>query len=90
MKSIIVLLLFVGVIFLVIGYINQIKQCPPAKVEYRYIPRSFEDEQNDPVKPSHLFRNMFENPSPWLAGYRLGYIRPNIYQINRFNISQVD
>jgi hypothetical protein len=89
MKAIIILLLFVGTVSIIIGYVNQLKQCPPPKVEYRYIPRTFEEEQNDPVKVSQLFRNMFEEPTPWLAGYRLGYIRPNIYKINRFNISQV-
>jgi hypothetical protein len=88
MKSIIVLTCFVGVVAIIIGYINQIKQCPPPRVEYRYIPRTFEDEQNDPVKVTKLYRNMFEEPTPWLAGYRMGYIRPNIFKINRFNISQ--
>jgi hypothetical protein len=88
MKSIIVLLTFIGIIAVIIGYINQIQQCPPPKVEYRYIPRTFDDEQADPVKVSKLFRNMFEEPTPWLAGHRMGYIRPNIFKINRFNISQ--
>lgn len=88
MKSIIVLLSFIGIVAVIIGYVNQLKQCPPPKIEYRYIPRTFEDEQNDPVKVSKLFRNMFEEPTPWLAGYRMGYIRPNIFKINRFNISQ--
>ena len=89
MQAIVVLLLLIGVIALIIGYVNQLKQCPPPKVEYRYIPRTFTEEQNDPVKVTQLFRNMFEEPTPWLAGYRLGYIRPNIFNINRFNISQV-
>ena len=88
MKSIIVLLSFIGIVAIIIGYVNQLKQCPPPKIEYRYIPRSFEDEQNDPVKVSKLFRNMFEMPSPWVAGWRQGYIKPNIFKINRFNISQ--
>jgi len=88
MKSIIVLLSFIGIVSVIIGYINQIKVCPPPRVEYRYIPRTFEDEQNDPVKVTKLFRNMFEEPTPWIAGQRLGYIKPNIFKINRFNISQ--
>jgi len=88
MKSIIVLLTFIGIVAVIIGYINQIQQCPPPKVEYRYIPRTFDDEQSDPVKVSKLFRNMFEEPTTWLAGHRMGYIRPNIFKINRFNISQ--
>lgn len=88
MKSIIVLLSFIGIVAIIIGYVNQLKQCPHPKVEYRYIPRSFEDEQNDPVKITKVFKDMFETPTPWLAGYRMGYIRPNIFKINRFNISQ--
>jgi len=88
MKSIIVLLSFIGIVAIIIGYINQLHVCPPAQVEYRYIPRTFEDEQNDPVKVSKLFKNMFEEPSVWLQGQRLGYIKPNIFKINRFNITQ--
>lgn len=88
MKSIIVLLTFVGIVAIIIGYINQIKVCAPAPVEYRYIPRTFEDEQNDPVKASKLFRNMFEEATPWVAGTRIGFTKPNIFKINRFNISQ--
>ena len=88
MKSIIILITFVGIVAIVIGYINQIQQCPPPRVEYRYIPRTFEDEQNDPVKVTKIFKDMFESPSIWLSPMRMGYIRPNIYKINRFNISQ--
>ena len=88
MKAIVVLATFVGIVAVIIGYINQIQTCPPPKVEYRYIPRTFEDEQNDPVKVSKIFKNMFETPTPWLSGYRVGYIRPNIFKINKFNISQ--
>jgi hypothetical protein len=87
MKSLIVLLSFIGIVAVIIGYINQIKQCPPPRIEYRYIPRTFEDEQNDPVKVTKLFRNMFEQPTPWVFG-TLGFIKPNIFKINRFNISQ--
>ena len=88
MKAFVILLLFIGIVFIIIGYVNQLKQCPPTKVEYRYIPRTFEEEQNDPVKVSQLFRNMFERPTPWIAGYRLGYVRPSIFELNRFHISQ--
>jgi hypothetical protein len=88
MKAIIVLLSFVGIIAIVIGYINQLQTCPPPRVEYRYIPRTFEDEQNDPVRVTKLFRNMFEEPTPWVQGQRLGFIKPNIFKINRFNITQ--
>ncbi|MEO0236722.1 MAG: hypothetical protein ABIN35_00620 [candidate division WOR-3 bacterium] len=86
MRNIIVLLFFIGIISIVIGYINQIKVCPPSPIEYRYIPRSFEDEQNDPVRVSKLFRNMFEEATPWLGGTRIGFNKPNIFTLNRYNI----
>ena len=88
MKPIIILLAFIGIVALIVGYVNQLKQCPPPKVEYRYIPRSFEEDQNDPAKVSQIFNKMFSDPTPWLQGSRLGFIRPNISRINRFNISQ--
>jgi hypothetical protein len=88
MKAIVILLAFIGIVALIVGYVNQLKQCPPPKVEYRYIPRSFEEDQNDPTKVSQVFRKMFEEPTPFLQGYRLGFIRPNINRLNRFNISQ--
>lgn len=88
MRVFIVLIALTGLVSLIIGYVNQLKTCPPPKIEYRYIPRSFEEDQNSPVKTSQVFRKMFEDPTPWLDGYRLGYIKPNIFKLNKFGISQ--
>jgi len=88
MKSIVILLTFAGILAITIGYINQIKQCPPPKIEYRYIPRTFEEEQNNPVQVSKIYRDMFEDPSVWMAGVRIGYVKPDIYDINKYSISQ--
>ena len=88
MKSFFVILLFIGIIWIIIGYINQIQTCPPPQVEYRYIPRTFEEEQTSPAKVSQLFRDMFEKPSPWVAGFRIEYIKPNIYELNKYYIQQ--
>ena len=33
-------------------------------IEYRYIPRTFEEEQKEPVKASLVFKRMFEDPTP--------------------------
>ena len=56
MQSYLLILLIVAVVFMVIGYINQIKTCPPPVVEYRYIPRTFKEEQENPAKISEIFR----------------------------------
>ena len=88
MGTIIVFLLMTGLVAIIIGYINQSRRCPPSEVQYRFIPRTFEEEQNDPVRVSQLFRNMFEDPTPWLSGYRMGFVKPNVYDINKYYVSQ--
>lgn len=88
MKLLILSLLFFGILMVVIGYINQLHKCPPPKIEYRYIPRTFKQEQDNPVKVSQLFSNMFEEPSPWIAGFKLSDNTPHNKQINRYFISQ--
>ena len=43
-------------------------QCPPPKIEYRYISKTFEDEQNVnvPVLSVGGMSKMFEDDSPWI------------------------
>jgi len=84
MKSLVLILMFLGVLSITIGYTNQTKSCPPAKIEYRYVPRTFAQEQNDPVKISELFNSMFMEPTPWVR--EIGV--PNNNEINRYFISQ--
>lgn len=72
MRAFITLLAFVGLLMLAVGYINQTKQCPAPRIEYRYLPRTFEEEQDNPVKVSQIFRHMFEAETPWLHGTSLG------------------
>jgi hypothetical protein len=68
MKSIVLVLAMVGIILLAVGYVKSNLQCPPAKIEYRYINKTFEDEQDvqTPILSSSLMYNMFEKDSPWI------------------------
>jgi hypothetical protein len=69
MKSIILILALVGIIFISSGYIKSNLQCPPQKIEYRYISRTFQDEQDNPEPLLSIkgIYNMFENDSPWIV-----------------------
>ena len=88
MKGFFLLTFFFGVLSIVIGYINQIKKCPPPTVEYRYVPRTFKEEQENPVQVSQLFQEMFDEPSPWVAGFKLSGRYSKDTPINRYFISQ--
>ena len=68
MKSIVLILALVGIILLAVGYVKSNLQCPPAKIEYRYIDKTFEDEQNVqmPILSTSGMYSMFEDDAPWI------------------------
>jgi hypothetical protein len=68
MKSIILLLAIIGIILLAVGYVKSNLQCPPSKIEYRYIDKTFQDEQDvdTPLLSISGIYSMFENDSPWI------------------------
>ena len=65
MKSLVFLLLIIGIIFIAVGYIRSNQQCPPRLIEYRYIPKTFTDEQNNETPVLSIFNTMFTKSSPW-------------------------
>jgi hypothetical protein len=86
MKTFIIMLTFLGIMTVVVGYVKQTKSCPPPQIEYRYVPRTFKEDQENPVKISELFNSMFTEPTPWLRD--IGSSVPKNSEINRYYISQ--
>ena len=70
------LLLIMCVIILFIGYeairLQTMKKCPKPYIEYRYVPRSFKDEQEEPVPLEDIFNSMFSKSSPWMMSRGIG------------------
>jgi hypothetical protein len=91
MRSIVILFLLVGIILLAIGYIKSNQSCPPPVVEFRYIPRTFEQEQDAPTPLLSIFGKMFKDDSAWTQtqGYADKYGSRQLNEINkdRGNIS---
>lgn len=80
--------MLVGLVCIVISVTKQISACPEPKIEYKYIPRTFQEEQDNPVYVSDIFRDMFEKPSPWIASVNnIEYQKKQ--ELNNFFISQV-
>jgi hypothetical protein len=66
-------------IFIIIGLIiyefvrlNTLTKCPKPYIEYRYVPRSFKEEQDQPVPIENIFNKMFSYPSPWMISRGIG------------------
>lgn len=68
------------------GWATSRRNCPPSKVEYRYVPRTFVEEQNEPVPMEDIFGKMFREPQPWVGGFSDIYI-PRAENINQNFIS---
>lgn len=81
MKSIILLLAIMGILFIGVGYVKSNLQCGPDKIQYRYIPRSFENEQtiSQPLISTSSMYDMFNKVDSWsnVNGYAAGYFTPN-------------
>ena len=69
MKFLLITLLYVGVLFLIIGYIRSQQICPLPQIKYRYVPRTFEESQLDPVSVDEIFGNMFRQPTVWVSSF---------------------
>lgn len=54
---------------------------------YRYIPRTFDEEMDEPVYVSDIFRSMFAQQSPWVKGVDNFDTRKS-EAINKYFISQ--
>jgi len=86
-QGLIFLLIFFGLLFLAIGVVKDNKVCNNEKVIYRYIPRTPDEENSEPVFVSDLFETMFSQPSPWVNSIN-NYDRRKQEVINKYFISQ--
>ena len=65
MKSFILILFIIGLVLVFTGYMEKQQQCPNKKIEYRYIPRSFYEEQVTSTNLKNLYSDIFDKPSIW-------------------------
>lgn len=63
MKSIILLFIFIGVLLVIWNRSN--RNCPPNRVEYRYIPKSFLDEQLQRLPLLSVYGSLFSSGGVW-------------------------
>lgn len=89
MNVLLLLLLLIGFVFVVIGYVKTGKRCPPRRIEYRYTPRNFVEEQESPTPVTDIFAKMFFESSPFIS-HSTRPLPPPTQQsdINKFFISQ--
>lgn len=76
-----------GIISMTISITRNVSKCPEQKIIYKYIPRTFEEEQDEPVYVSDIFQTMFSQSSPWVISMNAIDTRKN-EEINKYFVSQ--
>lgn len=86
MKGFLIFMLLIGVIMVIIEIVR--KKCPEQKILYRYIPRSFSEEQTEPANVSDIFYSMFNLQDPWFTSAIYVDNRKQ-EEINKYFVSQI-
>ena len=76
MKSLSLVLLIIGLILFIIGYVREENFSRPEKVVYRYVPRSFKEEQENPTPIMSIYSRMFSGNNPWNTNRFYQHIYP--------------
>ena len=67
MKSFILFLFLTGILTIIVSYMRKMKTKVKTKIEYRYIPRNYINDQFNPPKLEKVYDDMFENRTPWMT-----------------------
>jgi len=87
MKFEILTIVFIGIILMTISIVQSTYKCPEKQVIYKYVPKTFEEEQDNPTYVSDIFVTMFSQQSPWVYSVQ-NFDRKKQEDINKFFISQ--
>jgi hypothetical protein len=88
LKKILLLITIIGIICITVALTKDTVKTSDQKIIYRYIPRTFEEEQAEPVYVSDIFSTMFNGDLLWSESVGQIEQRKN-QEINKFFISQV-
>jgi hypothetical protein len=69
LREILLIILIIGLLLVIINLTKMYTKCPENKIIYKYIPRTFKEEQESPIDVSEIFKELFNKPSPWVGGF---------------------
>jgi len=87
-RKLLLIIIIISVILIVFEYGRSSVQCKKDTSTYKYIPRTLQEEQEEPFKVYDIFRTMFLQPSPWVSSSKQFKVERH-GKINKFHISQM-
>jgi hypothetical protein len=77
-----------GIVFITINLTRLNTPAPKTQIIYRYMPKTFEQEQNEQPFVSEIFKTLFTDQTPWVNSI-MDYDRRKQEAINKYYISQI-
>jgi len=65
MRSLFLILFIIGIVLIIIGYYENNKPSPVDKIEYRYIPRVYLEDQMLNMNLKKKYSDLFDKSSIW-------------------------
>ena len=89
-KGFFFIILIIGIILLTVYFLSlsELSGKCDQKIIYKYIPRTLEEEETQPIFVSQIFKTMFTQPTVWINSIPDDYFRKE-EDINKYFISQV-
>ena len=86
--TILLLCIIIGIICITINLVVLNIPIPESKIIYRYMPKTFVEEQCEQPFVSDIFKSMFTQQSPWINSV-MDYDRRKQTSVNKYFVSQV-
>lgn len=80
--------LICGIICITINLTKLNTNIPTTKIVYKYIPKTFDEEQREQPYVTDLFKTMFTDQTPWVNSI-MDYDRRKQESINKYYVSQI-
>ena len=89
-KGFFIILFIIGIILLTVYFMSkaEISEKCDQKIIYKYLPRTLEEEETEPVYVTQIFKTMFTQPSVWIDSTYQDTIR-RTEAINKYFITQL-
>ena len=84
------IIIILGFVMIIIEITRAYYKCPPNRTVYRYIPRSFKEEQENPIPINDILNDMFLKQEPWQASFNIyeNAKIPSLPPYNTFTLTQ--
>lgn len=70
-QIILIVIAIMSIILIIVDITRTYYKCPANKVIYKFVPRTFKEEQENPVPITEIVNNLLEGQEPWVGSFNV-------------------